>query len=263
MEMSYYLPEEILPFKDKLLETKAEFIEIIPEEIVDLKPWNSKFGGQPYLPKGNQFPTNSSGEHLFFLAQINFAEIPAIPPFPEKGILQFYIFDDGQYGQDSKDVFRQENFKVLYFPIIEEDESLLQTDFSFLREYGENLPVYPENSYGITFEKRNEIVPVSDHQFARLLSADFFDQFGESKWEIMNVYKEEVSAEGHKIGGYAHFSQEDPRNLESPMLLLFQMDTDMEIESMWGDMGTANFFISKEDLEKRDFSRVMYHWDCH
>ena len=263
MEMSYYLPEEMLPFKDKLLGTKVEFIEIIPEENVDLKPWNSKFGGYPYLPKDTPFPTNPAGEHLFFLAQINFAELPAMPPFPESGIIQIYIFDDGNFGQDAKNYFSQENFKILYFPTVEEDENLLQADFSFLRMYSENLPVYPENTHGMSFEKRKEIVPVSDHQFANLVAADFFDQFGDDKWEVLNVYKDEVSAEGHKMGGYAHFAQEDPRSTDNPMLLLFQMDTDMEIESMWGDMGTANFFISKEDLEKRDFSKVMYNWDCH
>ena len=29
-----------------------------------------------------------------------------------------------------------------------------------------------------------------------------------------------------------------------------------------GDMGVANFFISPEDLEKRDFSHVLFYWDC-
>lgn len=31
---------------------------------------------------------------------------------------------------------------------------------------------------------------------------------------------------------------------------------------MWGDMGVANFFIRREDLLRRDFSRVWYTWDC-
>ena len=31
---------------------------------------------------------------------------------------------------------------------------------------------------------------------------------------------------------------------------------------MWGDSGVANFFIDSEDLEKRDFSKVFYTWDC-
>ena len=31
---------------------------------------------------------------------------------------------------------------------------------------------------------------------------------------------------------------------------------------LWGDCGVANFFISRTDLEKLDFSRVLYNWDC-
>ena len=31
---------------------------------------------------------------------------------------------------------------------------------------------------------------------------------------------------------------------------------------MWGDVGVANFFLKKEDLERMDFSDVFYTWDC-
>ncbi len=262
MEMSYYLPEEILPFKDQLIDSKTEFIEIEPVEAEGLKLWSSKFGGEPYLPKDTEFPCTPEGEQLFFLAQINFAEIPSMTPFPDKGIVQFYIYDDFDFGQNDDDLFNQEKFRVLYFPEVMEDETKLKTDFSDLREY-EELPVYAENCFKMVFEKANEIVPVTDISFKKQFSEDFFEQFGEAKWDVFGMYNESVSSEGHKIGGYAHFAQTDPRTEDQPMLLLFQMDTDVEIESMWGDMGTANFFISEEDLVKKDFSRVMYHWDCH
>jgi uncharacterized protein YwqG len=262
MEMSYYLPEEILPFKDQLIESKTEFVEIEPVEEDDIKLWNSKFGGQPYLPKDIPFPTTPEGEELFFLAQINFAEMPPLAPFPEKGIVQFYINDDGRYGQNDEDPFAQDYFRVLFFEEVVEDESQLRTDFSELREYFD-LPVYAENCFKMVFEKSNEIVPVTDYRFQKYFSADFFEQFGETQWDVYGMYNESVSAEGHKIGGYAHFAQEDPRSEENPLELLFQMDTDVEIESMWGDMGTCNFFISAEALAKKDFSKVMYHWDCH
>ena len=50
---------------------------------------------------------------------------------------------------------------------------------------------------------------------------------------------------------------------EENLILLFQMDTDAEMETMWGDMGTAKFFISEEDLSRLDFSRVMFYWDAY
>ena len=31
---------------------------------------------------------------------------------------------------------------------------------------------------------------------------------------------------------------------------------------MWGDAGVANFFISEQDLKNKDFTNVVYNWDC-
>ena len=49
-------------------------------------------------------------------------------------------------------------------------------------------------------------------------------------------------------------------------MLLFQLDSDGSKEAgdlvLWGDCGVANFFISREALRRRDFSRVCYNWDC-
>ncbi|KAA6383154.1 MAG: hypothetical protein EZS28_021321, partial [Streblomastix strix] len=55
-------------------------------------PYDSKFTGTPYLPPGFEYPKGeTSGNPLFFLAQINFGEFPHLDGFPQKGILQFYI----------------------------------------------------------------------------------------------------------------------------------------------------------------------------
>ena len=35
------------------------------------------------------------------------------------------------------------------------------------------------------------------------------------------------------------------------------------VEMLWGDVGVCNFFIHPHDLAKRDFSKVLYNWDCH
>ncbi|WP_323176133.1 DUF1963 domain-containing protein [Pantoea ananatis] len=31
---------------------------------------------------------------------------------------------------------------------------------------------------------------------------------------------------------------------------------------MWGMSGVGNFFINKQDLINRDFSNVIFNWDC-
>ena len=31
---------------------------------------------------------------------------------------------------------------------------------------------------------------------------------------------------------------------------------------MWGDMGTANWLITPQQLADRDFSKVLFEWNC-
>jgi uncharacterized protein YwqG len=67
----------------------------------------------------------------------------------------------------------------------------------------------------------------------------------------------------NKIGGY-HYSQnnQDPRMSLSDWkdsLLLVQFQN---YESLsWGDVGSAQFFIRKEDLENLNFQNLLFHWD--
>lgn len=264
MDIQYNLPAEMEAHLPQLEASRSSFIDIIPVDAMPAQRWHSKFGGEPYLPAGTPFPADEDGRPLFFLAQINFSEIPSFPPFPARGLLQFYISDDDLLGLDEMEGSReQRNWRVLYFEEVLEDNRRLISDFSFLPTYSEGLPMYPGDCYGMSFEMQRDIVPITDHRFDAILGADFFKQFGEREWEVYDEFAQEVSAEGHRIGGYAHFAQEDPRKSDTPWLQLFQMDSDAEMECLWGDLGTAHFFISEADLARRDFSNVMYHWDCH
>ena len=71
------------------------------------------------------------------------------------------------------------------------------------------------------------------------------------------------------IGGYPEFTQEDPRaylDYRDCDTVLFELmsiyDRENDIEIMWGDMGTGSFLIPRERLIKKDFSRVVYNYDC-
>jgi len=71
----------------------------------------------------------------------------------------------------------------------------------------------------------------------------------------------------HQLGGYPCFTQEDPRSgrYEDFDVLLFQLDSDLPDGGdlvLWCDGGVGGFFISREALRRRDFSRVLYTWDC-
>ena len=51
------------------------------------------------MPKGFDYPVDPDGRPLSFLAQVNFADVPALPDYPNSGILQFYISNDEDYSK--------------------------------------------------------------------------------------------------------------------------------------------------------------------
>ena len=84
-----------------------------------------------------------------------------------------------------------------------------------------------------------------------------------------DIFFDEMAKDGDEpqiqLLGHPSFTQEDPRfnsQYGEYDTLLLQIPS-IEDEIMWGDMGIANFFIRKEDLERFDFSRVIYNWDCY
>lgn len=259
--MALTLPPALEPYRAQLLQTRMPFIRVKAQASRSTTWWESKVGGLPYLPKGVAYPTAPDGRELFFLAQLNFADMPRLSPFPEKGILQFYIYDDDLYGMDFDDGENPDTFRILYFPDPLADETALQTQFSRIRDY-DLLPHHPEESHPLVFEAAEELAPATDYRFWQTFGADFFQQFGEQEWDILNEFNRSVHSTGHKVGGYAYFTQDDPRRPEDPMLLLFQLDSDEGMDLMWGDMGVGHFFIRESDLNARNFGRVLYDWDC-
>lgn len=255
------LPAALEPFREQFLQTAQAFIRVKAGAARATTHWESKVGGQPYLPNGQAVPTAPDGRELFFLAQLNFAEMPQLAPFPTEGILQFYIYDDDLYGMDFDDGENPDTFRVLWFPKPASDESTLQAAAAGLRDY-DLLPHHPDESYPLRFELAEEVAPATDYHFWQRFGPGFFQQFGEQEWDITDQFNRVVRSQGHKIGGYAYFTQDDPRRPEDPMLLLFQLDSDETMDLMWGDMGVGHFFIREKDLLARDFSRVLYDWDA-
>lgn len=255
------LPAALEPFRAQLLATRKTFIRAKSQPSRSTELWESKVGGQPYLPKGMVWPTAPDGQELFFLAQINFAEVPPLAPFPTQGIVQFFIGDDDLYGMDFDDGETADTFRTLFHPEVVKNTAKLQTNFPPLRDY-DLLPHHPDECYPLTFSLEEEVMPMTDYQFAQRFGGDFFQQFGEDEWNITDQFGKAVRSDGHKIGGYAYFTQDDPRRADDPMLLLLQLDSDEPMDLMWGDMGVGHFFIREKDLAARDFSRVLYDWDC-
>ena len=262
MATTIQLPDALRPFSEQLLPTQRSFIRMNATGDRPFAPWESAIGGVPYWLQEEAYPTDSQGNHLLFLIQINFSELPKLEPLPQEGLLQIFINDDDGYGMNFDDPTDQSNFRMIYREDIHEDMEKLLSDFSFL----ENQPTGPFESrlgFGLEFSIETELMPHENHQFNQFFGSDFFKQFGDQEWDVAREYRKVASGMGHKLGGYPFFTQEDPRSADSPLKLLLQVDTDVDVSLMWGDMGVANFFIHPDDLKKLDFSKVYYNWDCH
>lgn len=257
----------IAPYKEQLLAKALPAVEIsLTHHDKSLSLWQSKVGGLPYLPKGNDYPHGFDGKPLCLLAQINFSEVPKLEGFPEKGILQFFVdaTDDLIGMEDCDGVCHQNKFRVIYYPEVKDHSEELMQDFSAfqLSEHDENMLPF-EGAYAMTFTQYKQLPTVCDFGFELIVK----DEHGEVSDELLEWCYDNLDGEGHRIGGYPYFTQDDPRAYQQDLqdyILLFQLasDCDGENEIMWGDCGVGNFFIHPDDLKNLDFSKVLYYWDC-
>ena len=240
----------------------------------------SKFGGLPYWNPAEPYPTDGGGNPCILLAQFDCQQLPLLEGFPRTGLLQFFVSDDGDYGLDFDNQMSQENWRVVYHH--EVDESITESvvaDLKIPTTSSENdleLPFTGE--FHLEFELVDTwLGPCSHDDFQQELQkaivATGLSQppEGTSLYDIFceDIYNQMADwNEGHWLGGYPCFTQDDPRFSRSDYAactnLLFQMDSGGEAnaEILWGDTGVGNFLIAPEDLLQLDFSRVLYNWDC-
>ena len=229
---------------------------------------SSKLGGLPYLPLDFEYPIahhrDASEVPMKLLAQLNFSELPRLPGLPHQGLLQFFIdpLNEHLYGLDSN-----KGFHVVYHPEVVADEGCQQRPPSFLKRVEEEFVVTCER--GLTGILEKCPISMSDYRFEKELVRVCKRYFPNAKDPLEMLEKKDWNKihkafykEGHRIGGYPLFTQEDPRGrpFERLNFLLLQVDSDDTI--WWGDSGVGNFFISPDDLEKGDFSDILYNWDC-
>jgi uncharacterized protein YwqG len=256
------LPKALATHWNEINKWKVDFIRI---EATPGKPLNvqqSSFGYYPCLPKYFPYPVDADDNYMYPLAQINCNELPPLENYPNTGFLQFYISTNDVYGISFDNPRDQSNFRVLYFTNDEVED--FKTDFSFL-ESAMNSEYKPVNMpHTLKFALKDEYFGMSDARFdeeGMQKLDEVIDRYPSVAKELDDYVWNNFESNGHKIGGYAFFTQTDPRHDEKDdYILLLQIDSDKEI--IWGDIGVANFFIRPADLAKKDFTQVLYNWDC-
>ena len=272
------LPLELESYRQKIEATLKPYIKIKERANNRLDLWQSKFGGLPYLSKEIDYPTNSKGEYLYLLAQINFSEVPNLQSFPKVGILQFYILPDEYYGRDMQAPITQEDFRVLYLPEITYDSNKVITNFDFLPKLQLTTDIFPiKNSCSLEFSREIAPASISDGKFIEHTGDRKLYELLKNNRQLWTEYAQ-IADYGSKIGGYPGFGAEGDELLyyflgesfendkfyedyENSILLL-QIDSVNSKNICWKtSTGVGNFFINRTALKKLDFSEVFYTWD--
>ena len=284
MRSSQY-PPPLAPFRSQIEATEQPYVRIVATPGTTL-PWQSKFGGTPYFPidaphdwfaqpgpnRLNHSPwpkARPGGYELHLLAQINFAEVPRLPPFPDHGILQVFI--DPRLWTDLERALR-----IIWHEDVYDEPELVFHDF------GPLVPVTPSDGphdrrtdeYALTFHSDIDVISFADFRFDRAFAGHRVDGTPLSELlrsrlrrHYLHFARPDIHVTRNRMGGY-HYSQneQDPRHGRSLLddswddsVLLLQFDG-CDIYS-WGDLGSAQLFIRRSDLVARNFEDLLYHWD--
>lgn len=252
----------------------------------------SKVGGYAYVPRGEKMPVGESGM-LLLLCQLNLEEFAKVGDiFPLKtGILQFWNSDIARhYGANRENVRGQEDWRVLYYPTVEDcyTEEELQEMYPTLPGSGRTYEneedalrnvAFPlnESSFKVSATLGKSPISVTDFNF----DPAFMKVFNEMNPETpgltyyaldlpvsdLGVFQSR-SLFGHRLLGYPDFTKSDERTDDElkEYIMLMQLDSEVVydeqgLELSFGDCGTAHWFIHPDDLEQGDFSKVMFAWD--
>lgn len=288
MEDDYNPSEKAVKIVEKIKEMTG-----IPAIFIERKPntvqpslTDSKFGGLPYWDMEKEYPTDSKGERMMLLAQINFSDLCAFDTeLPKEGMLQFFItVDDDVFGMDFDDPVSQKDFRVVFHDTVRQDvteEQVQALDIVRAEEVDDyGTPIFRQAalSFRTGIDSMSSDIEDFPTVFVQAVKAVTGEEIDEENWyEYFGedtddgcYLSEELSGLGHKMLGYPGFIQFDPREDKEDRkyydTLLLQIDSDMgedgEDYVLWGDCGVANLFINKEALIKRDFSNILYNWDC-
>lgn len=258
-------------------------INLIPKTKTPMT--SSNVAGWFYLPKTANIPTTDRGEQLMYLAQINCEELPENSIYPSKGIMQFWIFGgDYNLGNDYTKPTSDSKKRVIYYPEIDKhfSEEELREMYEPQKDKKEDELITPINDgapFAMSFEKTSQWIMPNDFRFEEIFTEKLNEHIDEQQAEGDESYDiddeevdeiiEELDISNHtQIGGYGHFTQEDPRmyeDFEDYTELLFQLDSEFGTDDyyiLWGDCGVGNFFATKEQLRNLDFADCLYSWDC-
>lgn len=234
------------PFPSHLLGLRRSAWLPVVEALPGL-PTASKFGGIPYLRDGESWPTcQHCGEPMPLFLQLNLAELPAAlrGEFGD-GLLQLFYCTNGDASCESEcDTFfpfTEGKFARVILPDADAPPSAIPDTIALFPEQRiigwEEIEDYPDSE-----EALEQGIEYTDCEWEQLVEADF-------------------PHSGDKLSGWPHWIQgiEYPRCrlCQTPMQLVFQLDSNDHLSFMFGDMGCGHLTQCPEHK-----TEVTFAWAC-
>ena len=265
-----------LPVRDVAALTAPYAVPAVHVQLSDATS-RSHAGGQPNLPEDTEWPTRN-GVPLNFLARISLAEVQdavRIDWLPTSGaLLFFYDLKRQTWGFDPAD---RGSWAVLHVEDLDDAQtaSLGQsTDggeipfHSFRFVPFRSLPSWERNSIralNLSNAESDALLEIADSAFG-----------GRPKHQIGGfptpVQGDDMELEAQLVSNGLYCGNgtgyKDPRAAElqrgaANWRLLFQFDSDDDLDVMWGDLGTLFFWVTEAHAREGDFRRAWLVQQCH
>lgn len=247
---------EVIELFKEATEKECYKIDLVDEEPAIL---DDKLGGKPYLPMGEEYPKDKDGNNLALLLQINLKNIE-LSGYPQEGILE--IFTDPDVDYPCRYAVRYFNEGPEYQTELSDvDMSHYVVDKARKINLSKTVCYMPMSDYRFT----ETFLPIVNQIFGTTLknNRELNNYFGDFAW--YGKLREACGNPAIILGGYADFTQSDPRYdmKENRDECLFKLDSCGSYDKIsLGDSGILFALISQEDIENKEFENAIIDWDC-
>jgi len=264
---------------DYLKESVRQGIRLSKKEIETYNEiCSSRIGGDPDLPANVEWPLNSDGTSMTFLAQLRLSELAphdVAALLPVKGILYFFVgVDEPAYGIEHKVIYlsedKLEEVKRYPSPAV----TAIEGDFTGYRVSAKStmeLPNYGYVDYDIVeddehdYDQYEELCFELNEDNSSNLAAMFgypSTQHGDCEYEaalhLLTGKKYDYSMDSALKKVTDHFKGDSVRAKQEvqDILVLLAIDSDQDVGFCWWDAGELQFYIRKEDLLTGNFTNT-------
>jgi len=222
---------------------------------------DDKIGGNPYLPINIEYPKDKNGNYMPLLIQINLKNIDLVD-YPKKGILEVFVSKDFDYPSEYVIKYFEEGLEYqTEFPDIDLNNFVLSESIKI--ELKKDITHMPLSDYRSKQNIYNAIQKVYGCGLV-IDTKEYYKNYITCTDNWYNEITKSLSIPKANIGGYADFTQQDPRfnDNEQKTECLLKIDSYLDERINIGDSGILFILIEPSDIKKCRFENATFDWDC-